>query len=214
VQRQHYTYLLTRALPEGGCRYYVGIRTCPKGETPATDTRYLGSGKAIRAAVKKHRREFSKTILGVFDTRKEAAALERALVGLATANSPWSYNLQAGGEDGGLKTEATRAKIARARRAYWSDPKRAVSKAEGMRRARERQAASEERAEAVRRVVDAERKRRGLRGHLPRPRKSKASARGSGTRAYWASMTPEERSAEMKRRAAVARENRNKKKHQ
>ncbi|MBI1382570.1 MAG: hypothetical protein GC161_15950 [Planctomycetaceae bacterium] len=150
VQR-HYCYLLTRALPEGGCRYYVGIRTAPKGKTPKADTSYLGSGDAIRRAVQKHgRAAFSKTILEVFDTRGEAAAMERALVGSPTASSKWSYNLRTGGEDSNAVADGKRR--ARERRV----------------RDAERQAAREERAEAVRRVVDAERARRGLRGRLPR----------------------------------------------
>lgn len=111
TRRIHYCYLLTRALPEGGCRYYVGIRTAPRGKTPETDTRYMGSGRRITRAVKAHRREFTKTILDVFDTRAEARAMERALVGLPTANSPWSYNLVTGGEDSGLASEETKAKL-------------------------------------------------------------------------------------------------------
>ena len=50
--RPSYCYLLTRALPEGGCRYYVGIRPCPVGKTPETDTTYMGSGRRIKSAVK------------------------------------------------------------------------------------------------------------------------------------------------------------------
>jgi len=116
-RRRHYVYLLTRALPEGGCRYYIGIRTCPVGKTPETDTSYMGSGNAIKAAVKKHgRAAFSKSIVDVFETRTEAKALERALVGLATANSPWSYNLVEGGEDSGLKSEETKARMSEALR--------------------------------------------------------------------------------------------------
>lgn len=111
MHRIHYVYLLTRALPEGGSMYYVGIRTCPVGKSPATDTSYMGSGRRITRAVRKHRSRFTKTIVDVFDTRAEARAMERALVGLATANSPWSYNLREGGEDRGLLSEETKAKI-------------------------------------------------------------------------------------------------------
>jgi len=122
VKRIHYCYLLTRALPEGGSMYYVGIRTCPVGKTPETDTSYMGSGRRITRAVKAHRREFTKTIVDVFDTRDEAKAMERALVGLPTANSPWSYNLRQGGEDAGLLSEETKAKIGAARRSHLADP--------------------------------------------------------------------------------------------
>jgi hypothetical protein len=111
MQRIHYVYLLTRALPEGGCRYYVGIRTAPKGKTPETDTKYMGSGHRIRRAVKAHPGEFTKTIVDVFETRAEAKAMERALVGLATANSKWSYNLREGGQDHGLHSEESKARM-------------------------------------------------------------------------------------------------------
>lgn len=122
MKRRHYVYLLTRALPEGGCRYYVGIRTAPKNRTPETDTSYMGSGRRIKLAVKAHRAEFTKTIVEVFETRDEAKAMERALVGLPTANSPYSYNLRQGGEDGGLHSEETKAKIGTSNRRRLEDP--------------------------------------------------------------------------------------------
>lgn len=133
-RRRHYVYLLTRALPEGGCRYYVGIRSCPAGLTPATDTAYLGSGRAIRLAVAKHgRAAFSKTVLDTFENRDEAADMERALVGLATANSPHLYNLKEGGEEPGSGRVGVegRARMSEHRAARWRDPedRRRVSEA-------------------------------------------------------------------------------------
>ncbi|QDU67326.1 hypothetical protein [Engelhardtia mirabilis] len=122
TKRIHYCYLLTRTLPEGGCRYYVGIRTAPKYRTPESDSAYMGSGRAIRRAVKAHPGAFSKTILDVFDTREEARAMERALVGLETANSKWSYNLVTGGEDSGLASEETKARISAANLRRFEDP--------------------------------------------------------------------------------------------
>ncbi|MBI1382642.1 MAG: hypothetical protein GC161_16320 [Planctomycetaceae bacterium] len=120
--RCHYCYLLTRALSDGGCRYYVGIRTCPKGKTPATDTSYMGGGPWIRRAVKAHPGEFTKTIVETFDTIAEAKAMERALVGPATANSPWSYNLMEGGGSGGRASEETKARMSAHRVKRWKDP--------------------------------------------------------------------------------------------
>lgn len=125
MQRIHYCYLLTRSLPEGGSMYYVGIRTCPVRKTPETDTRYMGGGPAIREAVQDERAAFTKTIVETFDTIAEAAAMERALVGLATANSPWSYNLVTGGRNKVLASDATKAKVSDAhRRLAAEDPKR------------------------------------------------------------------------------------------
>lgn len=122
MKRRHYCYLLTRALPEGGCRYYVGIRTCPLGKTPETDTKYMGGGPWIRRAVKAHPGEFSKHIVETFDTIEEARELEHALVGLTTANSSYSYNLMEGGGGGGLLSEETKAKVSAAKCVQYSDP--------------------------------------------------------------------------------------------
>lgn len=130
TKRVHYCYLLTRSLPEGGCRYYVGIRTCPRGKTPEADTKYMGGGPWIKRAVKAHPGEFTKTIVEVFDTIAGAKALERALVGLTTANSPWSYNLCEGGGSGGLRSEETKAKVRAAAVAQHSDPERKARHAE------------------------------------------------------------------------------------
>ncbi|MCC6407038.1 MAG: hypothetical protein IT453_07725 [Planctomycetes bacterium] len=122
MKRIHYCYLLTRALPDGGCRYYVGIRTCPEGTTPETDTSYMGSGDAIKAAVDLYgRAAFSKSIVDVFDTIAEAKALERALVGLTTANSPYSYNLMEGGGSGGLPSNESKARMSATRKAKFRD---------------------------------------------------------------------------------------------
>jgi len=177
TKRIHYCYLLTRALPDGGSMYYVGIRTCPVGKTPTTDTKYMGSGRRIKSAVKARRREFTKTILDVFDTRDEAKAMERALVGLPTANSPWSYNLRQGGEDHGLHSEESKARMSRRFAGMTTEQLEEHSHrtAGGIRRA-EANKSSDELA-----ALNAK--------------------KGSAAASYWATMTHEERSAENKRRA-------------
>ena len=48
-------------------KYYIG-----KHQTPNPEDSYLGSGKALRNAIKQHGREnFKKEILYVFETEKE-----------------------------------------------------------------------------------------------------------------------------------------------
>lgn len=49
---------------------YIGQRKCPKNKTPMEDT-YMGSGKLIKQAIKKHGIEnFTKTIICRFFTRE------------------------------------------------------------------------------------------------------------------------------------------------
>jgi hypothetical protein len=200
MQRLSYCYLLTRALPEGGCRYYVGIRTCPVGETPRTDTKYMGGGPAIRAAVEEDRAAFTKTIVEVFETRAEAKAMERALVGLATANSPWSYNLRQGGEDHGLHSEESKAKMREVR----------LARSEESERLRKERAADAQRRPETRERVSAS-VRRGWSRVPAEEREAHAKATSDGMRRVWASYTDEQRrargraAAEGKRRAAERR---------
>lgn len=245
TKRIHYCYLLTRALPEGGCRYYVGIRTAPRNKTPETDTSYMGSGNRIRRAVKAHRAEFTKTILDVFDTREAARAMERALVGLPTANSPWSYNLRQGGEDHGLHSEESKAKlreVAVARHAHLTDDERRErlqaaheasktpevrAKISATQRLRCAAMTDEERRQMIAKATEASR----TLTHSPEvyakisatlrlrcadmaggERRAMTAKANEATRSYWARFsTKEARSAEMKRRAAVARENKRRK---
>lgn len=212
MKRRHYCYLLTRPLPEGGCRYYVGIRTAPEGKTPETDTSYMGGGPWIRRAVKAHPGEFTKTIVETFKTIAEAKAMERALVGLATANSPWSYNLMEGGQGGGLLSEATKARMRASQRRRYEDPDELAAQAERMRELA--------RSPLTRKKISTTRKR-VLADRTPEERRQMTSKATEATRtpaarekrsaiakAQWASMTPEERCTEGKRRWLVAQETR------
>ena len=70
-------------------KYYIGVHSCS-----CKDCKYLGSGKALKAALTKYGREnFSREILQEFNTREEAFAYEAEVV---VINSK-SYNLIAGG---------------------------------------------------------------------------------------------------------------------
>ena len=73
-------------------KYYIG-----KHQTKNLEDGYLGSGKLIRRAIKKHGQEnFSKEILFVFDSEEEMNAKEKELVVV----SEETYNLCDGGQGG------------------------------------------------------------------------------------------------------------------
>lgn len=110
----HYIYRIDR--PTTG-EWYVGIRSCKCW--PTDDVNYLGSGKVIKAKVKKHGRDaFTKTILAIVETREEAARIEAALVGPTQVADRLCLNLCEGGDCGvlGLKhTAESKAKMSRSR---------------------------------------------------------------------------------------------------
>lgn len=87
----HIVYKTTH-LPTG--RYYIGVHS-----TRTLDDGYLGSGLALKAAIKKDGRSaFKRDILGQFPTRQAASDCERASVDQSVVNDPMSFNLVRGGE--------------------------------------------------------------------------------------------------------------------
>lgn len=77
-------------------KVYIG-----KHQTKDLDDNYMGSGKLIRAAIKKHGIEnFKKEILFVFETEEEMNAKEAELVTEEFIASGVSYNLCPGGHGG------------------------------------------------------------------------------------------------------------------
>lgn len=73
-------------------KYYIG-----KHITNNIDDSYMGSGKAIKAAIKKYGRgAFKKEILHVFDNEEDMSVMEKRLV--CVCND--SYNLTEGGKGG------------------------------------------------------------------------------------------------------------------
>jgi hypothetical protein len=78
-------------------KYYVGMHTSRK-----IDDGYLGSGKILLSALKKHGREsFTRTILAECESRAELAALEKQVVNAEMIADPLNMNLKLGGEGGG-----------------------------------------------------------------------------------------------------------------
>ena len=88
----HYVYKIENILTG---MYYIGKRsTCLE---PSED-RYMGSGRYIRAAIKKYGIEnFRKSIILELDSATEALAYERKLVDESVVNDEMSYNLCLGG---------------------------------------------------------------------------------------------------------------------
>lgn len=74
-------------------KIYIGAHS-----TENINDSYMGSGIAIRQAIKKYGIEsFAKDILHVFDTREEMYEKEREIVSLDFVNRPDTYNMGVGG---------------------------------------------------------------------------------------------------------------------
>ena len=79
-------------------KFYIG-----KHETVDVNDGYLGSGRAIVSAIKKHgRANFSKEILHVFDNKESMESAERRLVTERLISDPLCYNLALGGQGGNI----------------------------------------------------------------------------------------------------------------
>jgi group I intron endonuclease len=90
---KHLIYKITNTL---NGRFYIGMHT------GFEDDGYIGSGKRIRAEIKKHGKEnFSKEILEVCSDRKSLEQREAAIVNEELLIDPLCLNLKNGGEGGG-----------------------------------------------------------------------------------------------------------------
>ena len=85
-------YTIYKITNKVNAKFYIG-----KHQTKDLDDGYMGSGKLIRAAIKKHGAEnFEKEILHIFETEAEMNEAEKSLVVL----NENSYNLCPGGQGG------------------------------------------------------------------------------------------------------------------
>lgn len=89
-----YTVYKTINLLNG--KFYIG-----KHQTENENDSYLGSGKALRNAIKKHGKcNFKKEILFVFDNEQDMNKKEKELITEELVNHPQCYNIGVGGEGG------------------------------------------------------------------------------------------------------------------
>ena len=88
----HYVYRIDNLI---NGRFYIGVHSTDKN--PENDN-YWGSGKSIKSAITKHGKEnFVKTVLGCFDSRKDADLKEKELVNAKTLANRRCYNIVLGG---------------------------------------------------------------------------------------------------------------------
>ena len=94
---KNYIYKITNLINQ---KYYIGKRHT-KSNDPLNDG-YWGSGKLIKAAIKKYGlSNFKKEILEICDTVEELNQREAEIVNLDIVKDPMSYNMQCGGDVGG-----------------------------------------------------------------------------------------------------------------
>lgn len=112
-------YTIYRVTNVESGKFYIG-----KHQTLDPQDQYLGSGRAIRAAIKKYgRTSFIKEVLFDFDTEEEMNAKERDLITEDLVIDSACYNMSVGGEGGPhfknrSHSEATREILRKKRREY------------------------------------------------------------------------------------------------
>lgn len=90
TKKYYYVYRIVNKINQ---HEYIGFHS-----TNDLDDGYMGSGKLLQQAYKKHGIEnFEKTILKIFKTKEEAEAYERELVNEDYVNRDDTYNLSLGG---------------------------------------------------------------------------------------------------------------------
>lgn len=95
-KNHNYFYKITNLINR---KFYYGIRST--NEKIEKDINYMGSGRAIRKAIKKYGKEnFLKEIIADYPTRKEASNHEKQIVTIELINDLMCYNLKTGGDNG------------------------------------------------------------------------------------------------------------------
>ena len=94
MSTSHFFYKTTN-LVNG--KYYLGVHS---SKNPGKDS-YIGSGRALKAAIKKYgRKNFKCEILKYFDSQEEAFEYEKTKITLKEVLDPMCYNMQLGGIGG------------------------------------------------------------------------------------------------------------------
>ena len=89
----HYTYLITNKINN---KTYYGVRSCKC--LTEDDIKYMGSGTAMKSAIKKYGIEnFTKEVDEVFESREEANLYEAKIVNINWVKDRNNYNLALGG---------------------------------------------------------------------------------------------------------------------
>jgi len=99
-----YHYIIYKTINLSNNKYYIG-----KHKTTNIDDGYLGSGIALKNAIKKHGKEtFIKQILFVMETEYDMNIKERELVNEYVIADPLSYNMRLGGVGGFSKEDSAK----------------------------------------------------------------------------------------------------------
>lgn len=100
-KKYHYIYRTTNLI---NGKFYIGMHSTNKLEDG-----YLGSGKSLRRAIRKHgESNFKLEILEFLHSREELAKREKQLVTEDLIRDPNCYNLRPGGEGGYISEEQQR----------------------------------------------------------------------------------------------------------
>lgn len=91
-------------------KYYYGIHS-----TNNLDDGYMGSGKVLLAAIKKHsKKKFTKEIIVDYPTRREVNEHEKRVVTVELVNLEECYNTRTGGDNDFIPSEKYRKKLSMA----------------------------------------------------------------------------------------------------
>lgn len=97
MKKYHIIYKTTNTI---NGRIYIGLHSTNK-----IHDNYLGSGNLLKFAINKYgRKAFTKEILGIYSTRKEARKAEEKLVTPEFVANPNTYNLREGGGGAGKQS--------------------------------------------------------------------------------------------------------------
>jgi group I intron endonuclease len=123
------TWILYQTTNDLNGRIYVGVHRL-------TDTfdskRYLGSGYALKPAIKKYgRANFSRITLAEFSCVEDAYLAEAEMVTQEFIERPDTYNICLGGYGGGIQTPEMRAKLSAVKKGkkFTEEHKKKLSKA-------------------------------------------------------------------------------------
>jgi hypothetical protein len=98
-------------------KVYIGVHGDYTGKYD-----YLGSGRALKSAIKKYGREnFSHSIIKLFSTANEAFDYEKIIVDAEFVRDPTTYNLTCGGTGNSILSDETKEKISIANKGRSTD---------------------------------------------------------------------------------------------